>query len=64
MSQRSTLSIFFIGALIVCAFDVYSAVRGQGGHSAVAWTLAGVMAVVALLALRKLLRGDYSGSWW
>ena len=55
MSQRNTLLLFFVSALVVCAFDAYSALHGRGGHVTVAWVLAGVMAIIAILILRKLL---------
>lgn len=55
MSQRSTLLLFFVAALVVCAFDTFSALHGRGGHATVAWILAAVMAIIAVVSLRKLL---------
>ena len=55
MSQRSTLVLFFAAALVVCAFDLFSALHGHGGHATVAWILAAVMAIIAAVSLRKLL---------
>jgi hypothetical protein len=62
-TSPSTLTVILVLALIVCAYDVFVAVRGNG-HNYVAWILAAVMALVALGALRKLVRKDYSNSWW
>jgi hypothetical protein len=50
-----------IFATLVCGWDVYTAVRG---HNAFSWFLGALMAVIAIGAFRKLLRNDYSGSWW
>lgn len=55
MTQRNTLLLFVSASIIVCAFDIFSALHGHGGRAAVAWTLAAVMAVIAAIALRKLL---------
>ncbi|MDP9111892.1 MAG: hypothetical protein M3M96_09705 [Candidatus Eremiobacteraeota bacterium] len=55
MSQRSTLLLFLVAALIICVFDAYSALHGHGGHVTVAWIMAAIMAVIAVLVLRKLL---------
>lgn len=62
-NSAGTLWLIFVLALLVCAYDVFAAVRGQG-HNIVAWVLAAIMAIIALGALRKLLRKDYSNSWW
>lgn len=63
MNARSGTILIFVLALLVCAWDVYAAMRGQG-HNYVAWILAVVMALVAAGALRKIIRNDYSNTWW
>lgn len=65
MRSNSPMSLWliFVLALLVCGYDVFAAMRGQG-HNVVAWVLAAIMALIALGALRKILRKDYSNSWW
>ncbi len=63
MNSRNGLTLIFVLAALVCGYDAYAAVRAQG-HNIVAWALAAIMALVALSALRKLIRKDYSNSWW
>lgn len=57
MTNRNTSGAWLILVLsvLVCAYDVYAAVRGHG-HNIVAWILAAIMALVALGTLRALLR--------
>jgi hypothetical protein len=61
--NRNALIAVLILSLLVCGYDFYAAVRG-GGHNVIAWLLGGIMAIIALGALRKLIRNDYSNSWW
>lgn len=63
MNARSGTILIFVLALLVCAWDVYAAIRGEG-HNYVAWVLAGIMALVALGALRKIIRNDYTNTLW
>lgn len=58
MRTRNRLMLFFFAALLVSAFDVYSAVRGSGGQPAVSWVFAAIFAGIALYALLALLRGE------
>jgi hypothetical protein len=51
--------LLFAVAVIICAWDVYAAVRGQG-HNAVAWALGVMMAAFAIWVLSKLMRGERS----
>lgn len=62
-SGRGTLMIILVLAILVCAYDVYAALRGQG-HNIVAWVLAAIMALIAIGTARKLIRRDYTNSWW
>lgn len=55
--SRTGLWIIFAVAVIICAWDVYAAVRGQGNNF-VAWGLAAMMAAFAIWVLTKLMRGD------
>jgi hypothetical protein len=55
--SRSGLWIIFAVAVIICAWDVYAAVRGQG-NNIVAWALGAMMAAFAIWVLSKLMRGD------
>jgi hypothetical protein len=57
--SRTGLVIIFAVSVIICAWDVYAAVRGQG-NNAVAWALGAMMAVFALWLLTKIVRGDAS----
>ncbi len=63
MNSRGGLLLIFILSALVCGYDVYAALRAHG-TGIVAWVLAALMALVALSALRKLIRQDYSNSWW
>jgi len=63
MTTRSFLFVIFVLSVVVCGYDVYAAMR-SGGRNIIAWLLAAIMAFVALGALRKILRQDYSNSWW
>jgi hypothetical protein len=63
MNARSGTILIFVLSVLVCAWDVYAAVRGQG-HNYVAWILAALMALVATGALRKIIRNDYSNTLW
>jgi hypothetical protein len=63
MNSRAFLILILVLSALVCAYDVYAALRG-GGHNIVAWVLAILMALIAASALRKLIRQDYSNSWW
>ncbi len=56
-SSRTGLWIIFAVAVIICAWDVYAAVRGQG-NNIVAWALGALMAAFAIWVLSKLMRGD------
>lgn len=57
--SRNGLWIIFAVVVIICAWDVYAAVRGQGNNF-VAWALGAMMAVFAIWILSKLIRGDAS----
>ena len=57
------LYLILILAVLVCAYDVYSAMR-SGGHNPITWGLAALMALVALGTLRKIIRRDYSNTLW
>ena len=57
--SRTGMFVILAVALIICAYDVYAAIRGQG-HNIVAWVLAVMMAGVAVWVLTKILRGDTS----
>lgn len=63
MSGRGFLIVIFVLSALVCGYDVYAAMR-SGGHNVVAWVLAALMAFVAVSALRRIIRKDYSNSWW
>jgi hypothetical protein len=63
MKSPSGLILIFVLSVLVCGYDVYAAVLSNG-HNIVAWILAAMMAVIALSALRKLIRKEYSNSWW
>jgi hypothetical protein len=56
---RTGLWIIFAVAVIICAWDVYAALRGQG-NNAVAWALGVMMAAFAIWVFTKLMRGDRS----
>ena len=62
-SSRTTMIVIFVVALLIGGYDVYVAIRGQG-HNIVAWVLAAIMLLIAGSTLRKLMRGDYSGTLW
>jgi len=57
--SRTWMFVIFAVALIICAYDIYAAIRGQG-HNVVAWALGVMMAAVAVWVLTKILRGDTS----
>ncbi len=59
MTSRSGLWIIFAVAVIICAWDVYAAVRGHGNNF-VAWGLGVMMAAFAIWVLSKLMRGEQS----
>jgi predicted ABC-type exoprotein transport system permease subunit len=63
MNSRAYLVLILVLSALVCGYDVFAAVR-SGGHNIVAWLLAVLMALIAASALRKLIRQDYSNSWW
>lgn len=63
MNSRSFLLVIFVLSTLVCGYDVFAAVR-SGGRNFIAWILAAIMAFVAFGSLRKILRQDYSNSWW
>ncbi|MHB1549717.1 MAG: hypothetical protein ACYDG0_02635 [Vulcanimicrobiaceae bacterium] len=63
MSARSKLVAIFAVSAIVGAYDTYAAIHGHG-HRPIAWGLGALMIVIALLSLRKLIRRDYTNSWW
>jgi hypothetical protein len=63
MNARSGTILIFVLSLLVCGWDVYAAIRGQG-HNYVAWILAALMAIIALGAFRKIIRNDYSNTLW
>ncbi len=56
---RTGLVIIFAVSVVICAWDGYEDVRGQG-NKWVAWALGAMMAVFALWILSKLIRGDAS----
>lgn len=60
MGGRVTFIIIFIAATLVCGYDVFMALN----HRPLSWVLAAVMALIALLTLRKLVRQDYTSTWW
>lgn len=60
MKGRGVLIVMFVAAALVCSYDVYYAVHGR----VLSWVLAALMAIIALLCLRKLIIQDYSSSWW
>jgi hypothetical protein len=62
-NSRGGLIVILVLATLVCAYDVFAAVR-TGGHNILAWVLAVIMAFIATGALRKIMRKDYSNSWW
>ena len=47
--------MIFVVSLLLCAYDVYVAVRSNG-HNYISWFLAAIMAGVALFTLRLLVR--------
>lgn len=57
--SRTIMIILFAVAVIICAWDVYAAIRGHG-NNAVAWGLGVMMAVFAVWILTKIVRGDAS----
>jgi hypothetical protein len=63
MNARGGTILIFVLSVLVCVWDVYAALRGRG-HNYVAWILAGLMALIALGALRKIIRNDYSNTLW
>jgi hypothetical protein len=56
---RTGLWIICAVAVIICAWDVYAALRGQGNNM-VAWALGVMMATFAIWVFTKLMRGDRS----
>ena len=62
-SSPMGLWLILVLSTLVCAYDVYAALRGRG-NTILAWVLAAIMALVALGALRKIIRSDYSNSLW
>lgn len=63
MSGRNFLLAICVLSALVCAYDIFAAIR-SGGQNVIAWVLAALMAFIAISSLRKLLRNDYSNSWW
>ncbi len=59
MTPRTGLVIMFAVSVVICAWDVYAAVRGHGNNW-VAWALGAMMAVFAVWLLSKIVRGDAS----
>lgn len=57
--NRATMVVILIVAVLICAWDVYAAIRGHGNNY-VAWALAALMAVFSVWILSKLVRGDSS----
>jgi hypothetical protein len=57
--NRTAMVIIFVVAVLICAWDVYAALRGHG-NNIVAWALGAMMAVFAIWILSKLIRGDSS----
>ena len=60
MMSRPGLIIMFVVCVLICGYDIFWALRG----SVFSWFLAALIGFVAILCLRKLIRQDYSGSWW
>ena len=58
--SRALLIVMFLGATLICSYDIYYALHGR----VFSWILAVLMAGIALLCLRKLVRQDYSNAWW
>lgn len=59
MNSRTGLIIIFAVSVVICAWDVYAALRGHG-NNAVAWALGAMMAAFSLWLLSKIVRGDAS----
>ncbi len=57
MTPRTWMWVLFAVAVIICAWDVFAALRGQG-NNIVAWALGAMMAAFAVWVLIKLMRGD------
>ena len=57
--NRTSMIVILAIAVLICAWDVYAAVRGHG-NNIVAWALAAMMAVFSVWILSKLVRGDSS----
>ncbi|MFN2450527.1 MAG: hypothetical protein ABR508_12190 [Candidatus Baltobacteraceae bacterium] len=60
MRSRVLLIVMFLAATLICSYDVFFALHGR----VLSWALAALMAAVALMCLRKLVRQDYSNSLW
>jgi hypothetical protein len=58
--NRNLLLLIFLLATLVCAYDIYAALH----RAPLSWVLAALMAAISLVALRKLVRQDYSNTWW
>ena len=59
MNTRAGLQIMLVVSILICVWDVYSALFGHA-LSAVAWALGVMMAIFAIWIASRLIRGDYS----
>ena len=59
MNSRAGLQIMLVVSILICVWDVYSALYGHA-LSAVAWALGVMMAIFAIWIASRLIRGDYS----
>ncbi|HEY8314001.1 MAG TPA: hypothetical protein VIG51_07475 [Candidatus Baltobacteraceae bacterium] len=56
-TQRVVMIVVFIGSILLGAYDVLSALRGQGGNPLFAWLWAVVMLIIAIMSGRIVFRG-------
>jgi len=59
MNSRAGLQIMLVVSIVICVWDVYSALYGHA-LSAFAWALGAMMAIFAIWIASRLIRGDYS----
>jgi hypothetical protein len=57
--NRTSMILILCVSVLICAWDVYAAVRGHGNNY-VAWALGAMMAVFSIWLLTKIVRGDSS----
>ena len=59
MNTRAGLQVMLVVSILICVWDIYSALYGHA-LSAVAWALGAMMAIFAVWITSRLIRGDYT----